>query len=179
MNTFKHILLLERLVSFDMRVCCYFNRHVEKKLVRRLFSVISRLGDGLFWYSLMAVLPLIYGMAAIPVSLRMAGAGVSGLIIYKLIKSFTERPRPFVKSDNIVLGTAPLDQYSFPSGHTLHAVSFTLIAIHYYPVLAWLLVPFAFLVAMSRVVLGLHYPTDVLAGASVGLGLAVFYVSII
>lgn len=179
MNTLKNMLLLERLVNFDMRVCCYFNRHVEKKRIRQLFSTISRLGDGLLWYSLMAVLPLIYGMQAVPVSLRMAGAGVSGLIIYKLIKSFTERPRPFVKSGNIVLGTAPLDQYSFPSGHTLHAVSFTLIVIHYFPLLTWLLVPFAFLVAMSRVVLGLHYPTDVLAGAAIGLGLAIIFVSII
>lgn len=179
MIIFKHVLVMERLVNFDMRVCCYFNRHVEKRRVRQLFSLISRLGDGLFWYSLIVILPLIYGMAAVSVSLRMTGAGVSGLIIYKLIKSFTERPRPFVKSDNIVLGTAPLDQYSFPSGHTLHAVSFSLIATHYYPELAWLLLPFASLVAMSRVVLGLHYPTDVLAGAGLGLGLAVLYISII
>lgn len=170
-------LLLQRLVNFDMRVCHYFNRHVEKNRIRRLFSLISKLGNGRFWYALMIVLPLVYGMDAVMVSLRMAGAGAAGLIIYKLIKSFTERPRPFVKNRNIVLGTAPLDQYSFPSGHTLHAVSFTLIALHDFPVLAWMLVPFALLVAMSRIVLGLHYPTDVLAGAGIGLVLAILFVS--
>lgn len=178
MNTARATLLLERLVNFDMRVCCYFNRHVEKRRTRRFFAVISRLGDGLFWYLLMAALPLVFGSGALGVSLRMAGAGVSGLLIYKLIKSLTERQRPFIKSQSIVLGTAPLDQYSFPSGHTLHAVSFSLIAIHYYPVLAWGLAPFAFFIAMSRVVLGLHYPTDVLAGAGIGFGLALFFVSI-
>ncbi len=109
----------------------------------------------------------------------MAAAGVAGFIIYTLIKSLTERPRPFVKSINIVLGTAPLDQYSFPSGHTLHAVSFTLIAIYYVPFLAWILVPFSFLVAMSRVVLGFHYPIDVLAGAAIGLCLAAILISTI
>ena len=179
MNTLKNTLLLERLVCFDLRVCCYFNRHVERLRIRRLFAIVSRLGDGVFWYVLMAVLPVVYGLGAMEVSLRMAGASISGLIIYKLIKSFTERPRPFVKNKNIVLGTAPLDQYSFPSGHTLHAVSFTLIAIHFYPLLAWMLVPFALLVAMSRVVLGLHYPTDVLAGAIIGFGLALLFVSVI
>jgi len=177
MNTLKGTLLVERLVNFDIRVCCYFNRHIEKKRIRRLFTVISRMGDGLLWYGLIAAIPFIYGLDTLHVSLRMAAAGITGLIIYKLIKFLTERPRPFVKSVKIVLGTAPLDQYSFPSGHTLHAVSFTLIAIHYLPWLAWLLAPFAFLVAMSRVVLGLHYPTDVLAGAAIGLGLAVVFVS--
>ena len=61
---------------------------------------------------------------------------------------------------------------SFPSGHTLHAVSFTVLATSSFPELAWLLVPFATLVAASRVVLGLHYPTDVAAGAIIGATLA-------
>jgi len=50
----------------------------------------------------------------------------------------------------------------------LHAVAFTIIAVAYYPMLAWLLVPFSLLVAMSRLILGLHYPSDVLAGAALG-----------
>jgi undecaprenyl-diphosphatase len=47
-------------------------------------------------------------------------------------------------------------------------VVFTLVALEYYPVLAWLTVPFTLLVAASRVALGLHYPSDVLAGAALG-----------
>ena len=62
----------------------------------------------------------------------------------------------------------PLDRYSFPSGHTLHAVLFTAIAIHHVPALAIVLVPFALLVAALRVVLGLYYLIDVLAGAALG-----------
>ncbi|MEA3276984.1 MAG: phosphatase PAP2 family protein, partial [Pseudomonadota bacterium] len=73
--------------------------------------------------------------------------------------------------------TPTLDYYSFPSGHTLHAVSFTAVAMSYYPQLAWVLVPFTLLVASSRVVLGLHYPSDVLAAAGIGLALA--YTSIL
>jgi len=61
---------------------------------------------------------------------------------------------------------------SFPSGHTLHAVAFTVLATHYFPELLVLLGPFAILVALSRVVLGLHYPSDVAAGGTIGLALA-------
>jgi undecaprenyl-diphosphatase len=82
------------------------------------------------------------------------------------------RQRPYIQHGGITLGAAPLDLYSFPSGHTLHAVSFTMVALIYYPNLAWLLIPFASLVAMSRVILGLHYPSDVFAGALIGALLA-------
>ena len=177
MNLLKRTLLLDRLVSFDLRVCCYFNRHVERRKIRRLFITVSRLGDGLIWYTLILALPFVFGTEAIGVSLRMTGAGISGLIIYKTIKSLTERARPYIRNKNIVLATAPLDQYSFPSGHTLHAVSLSLIAMHYYPVLLWILAPFALLIAMSRVVLGLHFPTDVLAGAGIGFAVALLFVS--
>lgn len=179
MNIVRTAYFIERLINFDMRICCYFNRHVEKKRIRHFFSTISRLGDGPFWYALILLIPFIFGPESVHVSLRMAGAGLSGLLLYKLIKTLTERQRPFIKSNSIVLGAAPLDQYSFPSGHTLHAVSFSLVAIHYFPVLAWLLVPLATLIAMSRVVLGLHFPTDVLAGALIGFGLALMFVSIL
>jgi undecaprenyl-diphosphatase len=77
-----------------------------------------------------------------------------------------------VTFDGIRAGTPPLDRYSFPSGHTLHAVSFTAIATAHFPELGWVLVPFTVLVAASRVVLGLHYPSDVLAGAAIGAALA-------
>ena len=70
--------------------------------------------------------------------------------------------------ERIELGTAPLDKYSFPSGHTLHATAFSIVVLYYMPELGWLVIPFALLVAMSRIILGLHYPTDVLAGALIG-----------
>ena len=65
-----------------------------------------------------------------------------------------------------------LDEFSFPSGHTLHAVSFSLIAIAYYSWMLWPLLLFTVLVAMSRVILGLHYPSDVLVATGLGVLLA-------
>jgi undecaprenyl-diphosphatase len=81
------------------------------------------------------------------------------------------RQRPSMTWAQIHRGTPPLDLYSFPSGHTLHAVSFTIIAVAYYPGMMTVLLPLTILIALSRVVLGLHYPTDVFAGALIGAGL--------
>jgi undecaprenyl-diphosphatase len=67
---------------------------------------------------------------------------------------------------------APLDEFSFPSGHTLHAVVFSTVVTAYYPPLGWLVWPFTALVAASRLVLGLHYVSDVLAGALIGASIA-------
>lgn len=161
-------ILARRVHQFDIYLCLFANKACQRRLIKHFFSAISRLGNGVFWYVLMGLIPFLYGLDSGHVSLRMLLVGVVGLVIYKLIKSLTERPRPYNVNKNIMLGTSPLDQYSFPSGHTLHAVSFTLTAIYYLPELSWLLIPFTSLIALSRVILGLHYPTDVVAGAVIG-----------
>lgn len=161
-----------RLTEKELGWCLRFQQTVHQRGIVRLFAVVSRLGDGIFWYALMAALLLSEGWAAAPVVGKMLLAGAICLGLYKWLKARTTRPRPCARHERIQLRAAPLDEYSFPSGHTLHAVAFTLIALHHYPLLAWLLLPFTVLVALSRVALGLHYPSDVLAGALIGAGLA-------
>lgn len=158
--------------EYELGLCLRLNRASTLPSLRGLFRVASRLGDGVFWYALMALLPALFGGSAWEASLHMAAVGILGVALYKVLKTRMVRERPFVTHAAIHLGTAPLDQYSFPSGHTLHAVAFTLVATAYFPVLAWVLVPFAALVMLSRVVLGLHYPSDVVAGAIIGALLA-------
>lgn len=164
--------IFTRVNQLDIYLCLFANKVCQRRLIKPLFVSVSRLGNGVFWYILIAAIPFVYGFNFLHVSIRMLLAGLAGLLIYKLIKSVTERPRPYKTNSNITLGTAPLDQYSFPSGHTLHAVGFTLIAVYYIPVLGWVLIPFTILIALSRVVLGLHFPTDVIAGSVIGSSVA-------
>jgi len=154
--------------SAERRLCLAMNRWGARHALRRFFGVISRLGDGVFWYALMAVLATFGGTRGIVSALHMALTGIVAATMYKGLKRWTRRPRPFRTHDAIIPYVAPLDEFSFPSGHTLHAVSFTLNALAYYPMLAPLLVPFTVLVMLSRIVLGLHYPSDVLAATVIG-----------
>ncbi len=157
----------------EYRLCRGLNRGAGLRGVRVLFQAASRLGDGIVWYVLIPALPIVYGQAAVRPALVMAVTGLSGILIYKWLKSRLLRERPFIRHPGITLAMPPLDRYSFPSGHTLHAVAFTWLAVERFPELAWVLVPLAGLIAASRVVLGLHYPSDVLAGGAIGSTLAV------
>jgi undecaprenyl-diphosphatase len=163
---------LARMRALDLSLCRLLNRANRREYVGRFFSLISRLGDGVFWYTLMLILPMLHGFSGLLVSMHMGLAGLACLFVYKWLKARTSRPRPFMVSDNIIRRTSPLDEYSFPSGHTLHAVAFSLILLSCLPEWFWVVVPFTVLVAMSRPVLGLHYPSDVLAGALIGAAIA-------
>lgn len=161
----------KRFQAFDPRLCRTANRWAARRGIHRFFGVVSRLGDGVFWYGLMGALAAFEGMRGILAAAHMLGTGLVAWLLYRTIKLHTRRARPFRAYPDVTARAAALDEYSFPSGHTLHAVSFTIVAVGWFPFLALPLIVFTVLVAMSRVVLGLHYPTDVLAGALIGAAL--------
>lgn len=163
---------LRELLRWDRALCVQLNGALRYEPLLRAFRALSWLGNGIFWYALMVGLLVLYkGDAVLPV-LHMAFVGAVCTASYKMLKRGTVRPRPYQALHGIAAGAPVLDTFSFPSGHTLHAVAFTLVACYYYPDLATILVPFTLLTAASRVVLGLHYPSDVLAGAAIGAAVA-------
>lgn len=162
----------DRVDVLEYRFCARLNLACERALVLALFRTVSRLGDGVLWYTLIGGLGVLGGPEGRLTAVEMLVVGALGLALYKVLKHRLIRERPYITHEAIRAGTHALDRYSFPSGHTLHAVSFTVIAVTHFPVLAPVLVPFALLVAASRVILGLHYPTDVIAGAMLGASLA-------
>lgn len=163
---------LATLTAWDASLALAANHYSDVAWLRGVFRVASRLGNGIFWYVLMAALLAAGGPLAFQPVLQMVLVGAVGVALYKVLKQRTLRPRPYQVRPDIRLGAEPLDQFSFPSGHTLHAVSLSIVAVAHFPALGALLFPFALLVALSRVVLGLHYPSDVVAGAAIGAGLA-------
>lgn len=162
----KHLKL--RLDLLDVRLCEQGNRLLDNPPVHLFFKIISRMGDGPFWYVLMFMLPLFAGVTGLVATFLMAACAWVGVAIYTRIKLRLQRPRPFALHPHIKAGARILDEYSFPSGHTLHAVAFMILVGGIFPWMLVVLVPFALLTALARVVLGLHYPSDVAAGALIG-----------
>jgi undecaprenyl-diphosphatase len=170
---------LHAIRRWDERACARLNRAIRFRALLHLFRAVSWLGDGIFWYSLMLALLLAHGPAAALPVLHMAATGLACTLIYRVLKKGTLRPRPFEVHAQIAAGAVPLDKFSFPSGHTLHAVGFSLVAAAYFPMLAPLLAATTLAVAASRIALGLHYPSDVLAGAALGGAIALASLSLV
>jgi undecaprenyl-diphosphatase len=140
--------------------------------------VASRLANGMLWYTLMIVFPLYGGLTGTACSMQMIGVAVLNLALYRYLKPRVCRLRPFITCPGVRAHTGALDRYSFPSGHTLHAVSFAIVISYHYPTAALLIGPFALIVAISRMVLGLHYPTDVAIGAVLGTATAALVLAV-
>jgi undecaprenyl-diphosphatase len=161
-----------RSARLDQRCALALHQAAARPQILRVLVVCSRLGDGPVWAGVLAVLPLAGGPEGTRCALRGLALGALNLLIYWCLKHATRRLRPFENCPDIRACLRAGDVFSFPSGHTLHAVAFALLLSTYYPALAPLLWSFALAVATSRVVLGLHYPSDVLAGALIGGGTA-------
>jgi undecaprenyl-diphosphatase len=176
----KHLTLDRALLSAhrdvwaarDLSWAQWLHRAARYRSLVRLLVVVSRLGDGLFWYVLIAALALAGDTNERDVAAQMVLAGALNLPLYFWLKHSIGRPRPFDQCPNIRACAKALDRFSFPSGHTLHAVAFALICCWYFPVATPALAVVVILIALSRVALGLHYPSDVIAGALLGATVA-------
>jgi len=96
---------------------------------------------------------------------------------YFILKNHFKRNRPPAALPNFCSVVTPSDQFSFPSGHTSAAFLMAALLSSLLPSLAVLLYPWALMVGVSRVMLGVHFPTDIVAGASLGQGLAIIVLS--
>lgn len=161
-----------RLVALELELCRRAGRMQSSRAALAGLRFVSRAGDGACWLVLAAGIVLAGGVGGLPTVGRLSAVAMLATLVSRALKGWVNRRRPFAADSSIAAGCVPLDPWSFPSGHTLHAVAFHVVLIPDWPVLALILVPWTVAIAVSRVALGLHFPSDVAAGAAIGALLA-------
>lgn len=155
----------------DHRLMRRMNRWKPPRWIRIWMIVTTRMGDGWIWYGLGLML-LLYGGPQRFSAVGAAGtAAVAGIFVFKALKKLSQRPRPCQIEPHCWSKVLPPDQFSFPSGHTMTAFSIALVISYFYPSLEGGLLFLAVSIAVSRIVLGMHFLSDVLAGLILGVSL--------
>ena len=148
------------------------NRWDAPRWIRLWMLWATRGGDGWLWYG-MGLIVLLFGgeqrFRAVASGVLAAGTGIA---LFLRIKKATGRRRPCAIEPHAWATLLPPDQFSFPSGHTITAFSIAVSLALFYPTLGIGLVFCAASVAASRILLGLHFLSDVVAGAAIGTTLA-------
>lgn len=163
---------LQKIAAVDAQLFLGINRAHQRFELHHYIRLVSASGDGYLYGLLAFLLILIDRETGSQLLLVGCAAFLIELPLYWLLKNTCKRRRPF----HVVAAMAPFlnpsDEFSFPSGHTTAAFLFATTASHFFPALALVLFSWAALIGLSRVMLRVHFVSDVLAGMLLGTFIA-------
>ena len=161
----------EFLYSIDLDLLYFFNHTLSSRILDSFFLLITNVNN---WYLVYVILLGICFFKG-GTKGKLAVAGVILLIIFcdqfshHILKQIFERMRPCKTLSDIITPGGCSDTYSFPSNHAFNNFAAATFFYLLYKNLKWILYTTAALVSISRIYLGLHYPSDVFAGALAGI----------
>jgi undecaprenyl-diphosphatase len=171
--------MLSFIAHRDQRLMRRINRWFAPRWIRVWMLAATRGGDGWLWYAMGAAVLLFGGEDRFRAVFAAVLAVAAGVALFLRVKKLTGRRRPCVFEPHCWAKLLPPDQFSFPSGHTITAFAVAVSLSLFYPALTLGLLFCAISVAASRILLGMHFLSDVLAGAAIGTCLAVAAVAIV
>lgn len=160
--------------SQDHRLMRRVQRWRPPRWVRWWMIAATRGGDGWLWYGQGGILLLIGGWQRFSAAEAAALACGTGILLFQVLKRVIGRQRPSALARRDWARLLPPDEFSFPSGHTISAFAFAVAVSAFFPaLLPWFLFC-AISVGASRIVLGMHFLSDVVAGCAIGCSLGYF-----
>jgi undecaprenyl-diphosphatase len=171
--------MIDFLYSIDLAVFYFFNHTLSVGFLDKFFSIITNVNN---WYiSYIILLGISFSKGGLKG--KLAVLGVILLIVvtdqtgYRLLKEFFARPRPCDILTDVLTPLGCTGTFSFPSNHALNNFAAALFFYRLFPKLKWVLFITAALISISRVYLGLHYPSDIIGGAIIGLAFGYVFAS--
>jgi undecaprenyl-diphosphatase len=162
---------LNWIVARDQNVMGRIDRWRAPRAFRLWMIYSTRCGDGWIWYATAIFLLFAGGEQHYRALVSCTIAIFTGVALFTALKRVCRRPRPKFAAPRAFDVPEPPDQFSFPSGHTITAFAACVNLMHYYPEASPVLLFCAASIAASRILLGMHYPSDVVVGAAIGTGL--------
>ncbi len=160
---------LQKLTAFDTRLFYWCNGVNQARGMAPISLWVSRLGDGLLYLMLGLGLALLDGEHGRQFLFSGLFAFSIELPLYLVLKNTIKRDRPCHRFDDCQVAIEPSDKFSFPSGHAAAAFLFATLVMAWYPGMLLPAFALALLIGLSRIILGVHYPTDIAAGALLGV----------
>jgi len=157
--------------SRDHRVMQRVHRWRAPRFLRIWMVWATRLGDGWIWYSIAIAILLFGGTDRFSAFAAGATAEAAAVAVFELVKKASKRKRPCQLEAHCWATVLPPDQFSFPSGHAMSAFAIAIPLCIFYPQLEVALLALSLSIAASRVLLGMHFVSDVVAGSVIGAGL--------
>lgn len=163
--------VIDTIHSYDVSVFLWVAERKTRNTLARIARLISKSADGPLYLALALILASTGQEPQMSLLYCLLLGFALERPVYLALKNVFRRDRPPVAL-NMPSFVIPSDRFSFPSGHTSAAFLVATLVCAFYPALTPLLFGWAVLVGMARVVLGVHFPTDTLIGALMGVSLA-------
>jgi undecaprenyl-diphosphatase len=162
---------MEFLYSLDLTIFYFFNHTISTGFLDKFFSIITDVTNWYITYLILAGIAFFKGgtkgkIVVITLIILIIITDQTG---YRLLKEIIERIRPCnaLPDANTPIGCA--GGFSFPSNHALNNFAAAFFLIRFYPNYKWIFLITATLISISRIYLGVHYPSDVIGGAIIGI----------
>lgn len=164
--------MLQFIATRDLKLMRKVNKWPAPRWIRRLAIAATRAGDGWLWYLTGLSILLLGGPERLTAVASAGSAALVGVGLFMSLKKLSGRKRPCEIEPHCWATLLPPDQFSFPSGHTITAFAVAIALGEFYPALLPPLLVCAVVIATSRILLGMHFLSDVVVGALLGAGLA-------